>query len=58
MTKAEDGLEWHYPLHMLGQASTVGYEDEFDAVKALYEVVAEITGKDMKPAEKPRMGFL
>lgn len=49
--------EYHYPLHMTGYASTLPVDDPHDPVKALHEVVAEVTRKPVpKPAVR-RIGF-
>lgn len=58
-TSMED--EYSYCLHMQGMASTLPEEPLSDgdaAVRALHDVVAEVTGKPVPQAPKPRMGFL
>jgi len=41
-----------------GYASCLPVDHGDDTVRQLHEVVAEITGKAVEQAEKPRMGFL
>lgn len=51
--------EYSYPLHTSGSISTLPVvEGENEAVQLLHAAVKEVTGKDVKPVERPRMGFL
>ena len=53
--------EYSYTLHMQGMATTLPEEPEAygdAAVRALREVVAEVTGRPVQTPERPRMGFL
>lgn len=50
--------EASYPVHTVGSASVIHDTPVPDAVQRLHQVVREITGKDVAPPAKPRMGFL
>ena len=54
--------EYSYSLHMAGTATTLHDDDpESDGearVRALHEVVAEITGEPMEEAPRRRIGFV
>ena len=50
--------EYSYPLHSSGSCSTLPGTDENEVIKQLHEVIKEVTGKEVVPKAKPRMGFL
>lgn len=50
--------EYSYPLHATGAASTLPPEPEDDTIARLHAAVKEVTGRDVEPPAKPRMGFL
>ncbi len=50
--------EYSYPLHVTGTASTLPPEAESEAIALLHAAVKEVTGRDVEPPQKPRMGFL
>lgn len=56
MTHADS--EYSYPLHSTGHASTLPPEPECEAVRLLHEAVKEVTGRDVEPPAKMRIGFL
>ena len=50
--------EYSYPLHTTGSVSTLPQEDENEAIRLLHAAVKEVTGKDVEPPPKMRIGFL
>lgn len=50
--------DYSYPLHQSGHISLLPAEQENEAVRRLHEAVKEVTGKDVEPPAKIRMGFL
>jgi len=50
--------EWYYPLHMLGQASTLPTDSEDDIIKRLHKAVEDVTGKPIPSPPKNPIGFL
>lgn len=54
-----DTDDYHYPLHMLGTATTLPDAEQVDEiVRRLHEVVREVTGREVVRPAKPRMGFI
>jgi hypothetical protein len=56
----EDDYYEEGSLRMLGSAHAVsdGPPPVDDVIARLHAVVKEVTGKDVEPPQKPRMGFL
>lgn len=50
--------EYSYSLSGLGQATTLGPDEQNEAVRLLRECVKEVTGIDVEDKPKPRIGFL
>lgn len=48
--------EWSYTLHMQGHGTTLGAEEQDEAVRLLHEAVFEVTGKRVEPTKHP-VGF-
>lgn len=51
-----DWDEYSYSLSGLGQATTLGAEEQDEAIRLLHEAVFEVTGKRVEPAQR-RIGF-
>lgn len=51
-------LEYSYPLHMTGSASTLPESDGEDVIARLHEAVKDATGIEIHRPQKPRIGFL
>lgn len=58
MVTGDNLADYSYPLHASGYASTLPVDDELDIIKALHDVVREVTGKEVGRPPKPRIGFL
>jgi hypothetical protein len=51
-----DWDEYSYSLSGLGQATTLGPQEQEEALKLLYEAVFEVTGQRVEPIKHP-IGF-
>lgn len=54
----DEDAEYSYPLHLQGACSTLPAEEPDDTISQLHAVIKEITGKDVEPPARARIGFL
>jgi hypothetical protein len=50
--------EYSYPVHSTGSATTLPMEPECEAVRELHQAIKDVTGKDVDPPLRRRIGFL